>query len=138
MSYTTPTLFIVDDDVALRTAFARALERAGYDVVTTTGSPDLIGMIEDRKPAAVLLDNHMPGASGVELIGMIRNRWTPQELPIVLISGSSIQGEIDLAMAAGANDFRRKPVELADLISTVRALVEQVAVLSHIEQGANS
>ena len=138
MTSTNPTLIIVDDDVALRTAFARALERSGYDVLTTTGSPDLIGMIEDRKPAAVLLDNHMPGASGVELIGMIRTRWTPQQLPIVLISGSSIQGEIDLAMAAGANDFRRKPVELADLISTVRTLVEPVAVLSQIEQGANS
>lgn len=138
MTSTNPTLIIVDDDVALRTAFARALERSGYDVLTTTGSPDLIGMIDDRKPAAVLLDNHMPGASGVELIGLIRTRWTPQELPIVLISGSSIQGEIDQAMAAGANDFRRKPVELADLISTVRTLVEPVAVLSQIEQGANS
>ena len=118
-----PNLLIIDDDVALRTAFARALQRIGYDVVATTASLEVLDLIRDHRPAMILCDNHMPGASGVELITLIRQQWSAEELPIVLISGSSIQGEIDQAMQAGANDFRRKPVDLADLITTVECAI---------------
>ncbi len=118
-----PNLLIIDDDVALRTAFARALERIGYGVVATTGSPEVLDLISNHQPAMILCDNHMPGASGVELITLIRRQWSAEELPIVLISGSSIQGEIDAAMQAGANDFRRKPVDLADLVAAVECAI---------------
>ncbi len=133
-----PNLLIVDDDVALRTAFARALERLGYCVFTTTGSPAVLQMITDHEPAVVLLDNHMPGATGIELIGLIRQRWSANELPIVLVSGSSIQGEIDEALKAGANEFRRKPVDLADLISTVQAAIRSSGPLQQAGQGSSS
>lgn len=116
------TVLIVDDDVALRAAFARVLERVGYKVVQTTGTPAVVDLVRTLRPTLVLLDNHMPGATGVELIGLIRAEFDLERLPIILISGSSVQGEIDAAMQAGANDFRRKPVELPDLISTVDAV----------------
>ena len=124
MSETPTTIMIVDDDIPLRTAFSRALERVGYEVVAATGSPEVVDMVADLGPAMVLLDNHMPGTSGIDLIRMIRQRWSAGELPLVLISGSSIQGEIDEAVEAGANDFKRKPVELAELIATVEGVIE--------------
>lgn len=138
MTTTTRTLLIVDDDVALRTAFSRMLGHSGYNVVTATGSPEVIDLIAEHRPGAILLDNHMPGTTGIDLIRLIRRRWPIEELPVVLISGSSMQGEIDLAMQAGANDFRRKPVEFADLISTVQALFEPATTLPPIEQGTSS
>ena len=138
MTTTTRTLLIVDDDVPLRTAFARMLERSGYNVVAATGSPDVIDLIENHRPGAILLDNHMPGTTGVELIRLIRRRWSIDVLPVVLISGSSMQGEIDQAMQAGANDFRRKPIEFGDLISTVQALFEPTTAFHPIEQGTSS
>lgn len=116
-----PSIMIIDDDVALRTAFARALERVGYVVVTAEGAPEIVDLVVLHQPAMILLDNHMPGATGVQLIKLIRQRWSRVQLPIVLISGSSIQGEISEAMNAGANDFRRKPVELPELIAVVEA-----------------
>ena len=121
MTQSLPIVMIVDDDVPLRTAFARAIERAGYGVVTTTGSSGLLDLIVEHQPALILLDNHMPGATGIELIKAIRHEWSTEELPVVLISGSSIQGEINEAMKFGANDFRRKPVDLDDLVATVRS-----------------
>ena len=138
MTTTTQTLLIVDDDAALRTAFARMLEHSGYNVVTATGSPEVIDLIENHRPGAILLDNHMPGTTGIDLIRLIRRTWSIDDLPIVLISGSSMQGEVDEAMQAGANDFRRKPIEFADLISTVQALFEPTTALPPIEQGKNS
>jgi CheY-like chemotaxis protein len=80
----------------------------------------------------------MPEASGIDLIRLIRSRWSGGELPIVLISGSSMQGEIDQAIEAGANDVRRKPVELADLVSTVRSSLEAKSSPDLARGGAGS
>ncbi|MDH3250014.1 MAG: response regulator [Acidimicrobiia bacterium] len=123
MTPSSATVLIVDDDVPLRTAFSRAIERHGYRVCATTGSPGVLDLIAEHRPALVLMDNHMPETGGVELVARIRQRWSVNELPIVLISGSSIQGEIDEAMRAGANDFRRKPIDLIDLLSTVERFI---------------
>lgn len=131
------TLLLVDDDAALRTAFTRALERRGYRVIETSGSSTVIDLIADHEPELVLLDNHMPEIGGVELIQMIRHQWSVDELPIVLISGSSIQGEIDQAMKAGATDFRRKPIDLSDLISIVTTTLEPVAPSEQSPQGTS-
>lgn len=120
MPTTEVTLLIVDDDVPLRTAFSRALERCGYTVTAIVGAEsEVVAQIEALEPSAILMDNHMPDANGIDLIAAIRTRWSGDELPIVLISGSSVQSEIDRAMAAGANDFRRKPVELSELLEVV-------------------
>jgi CheY-like chemotaxis protein len=127
MTMTTQTVLIVDDDAALRAAFARALEHVGYRVVAVTGSPAVVDLIVEHQPGMILLDNHMPGANGIDLIRLIRDRWSRVDLPIVLISGSSLQGEIDQAINVGANDVRRKPVELADLISTVQGTLQQTS-----------
>lgn len=115
-------LLVVDDDEALRTVFAKLLKRAGYDVMTTTGSPDVPDLVEQYGPSAVLMDNHMPGASGIDLIRLLRERWSSVRLPILLISGSSNLTEIESAMSAGANDFRRKPVELPELLAAVQGI----------------
>lgn len=138
MTQSLSQVMIVDDDVALRTAFAKALDRVGYDVVTTTGSPEILDLIAADLPALILMDNHMPGASGTDLIKTIRQQWSLAELPIVLVSGSSIQGEIDEAMKAGANDFRRKPIDLADLIATVQAAIATPEQSQPAVQGARS
>ncbi len=119
---TTPRpIMIVDDDVPLRNAFARAVERAGYDVIATTGSPEVVALVEEHRPVLMLIDNHMPGASGLELIKAIRRNRSSADLPIILVTGSSMQGEIDEAMNSGATDFRRKPVDLHDLLAVVES-----------------
>lgn len=132
------SVMIVDDDVPLRTAFARALERVGYSVTATTGSPEVLDLINTHRPSLILLDNHMPGATGIELIKEIRQIFSLDELPIVLISGSSIQGEIDEAMKSGANDFRRKPVGLDELIATVETAIGSLAPIASEPQGSPS
>ena len=131
-------VMIVDDDVALRTAFARVLERVGYSTLAITGSNELPELINTHQPSLILLDNHMPEASGLDLIKAIRQQWSLTQLPIVLISGSSMQGEVDEAMKAGANDFRRKPVDIHDLIAIVETILEQPTTIHSETQGSRS
>ena len=117
------TALIVDDDAPLRVVFGRALERSGFAVHIADGAAAAAAVLEEHPVSVVVLDNHMPGMSGLEAIKLIRERRSSGELPILLVSGSSHVRDIELAMSLGANAFLRKPVGLDELVAAVRDLL---------------
>jgi DNA-binding NarL/FixJ family response regulator len=83
--------------------------------------PELVAMVERRRPAAVVMDLRMPGMSGNACIQMLRESWP--ELKIIVLSASDDTAVIDTALASGASSFVVKSVEPSDLT----ALIRQVA-----------
>jgi len=125
-------ILLIDDDLPLRTAFSKALEREGHLTEGIDGSIDVIQKIEKFAPDLVLMDNHMPGKSGLQILELIRAKWSKEELPVVLVSGSTMQDEVDKALNSGVNAFRRKPVELWELVETVNMVIGSVGVESSV------
>ena len=116
-------LTVADDQAALRTAFVRALERTGFETIEATSGSDVLAILSETPCSAAVLDNHMPGATGLELIEAIRSNSATAELPVILATGTSTQEDIDAAIRYGANEFLLKPVNLSDLVSAVQRLV---------------
>jgi two-component system response regulator FixJ len=115
------TVFIVDDDAAIRDALTQLLETASLQVEShADGSAFLAAYAEDR-PGCLLLDIAMPGMSGLEVQAALRARGLA--IPIVFLTG---HGDIPLAvraLQAGAVDFLEKPIQGAMLLERVhRAL----------------
>jgi FixJ family two-component response regulator len=116
-------IHIVDDDESFRTALARLLRRAGYDVVTYASADDLLRLPPSSDDlCCILLDVQMPGLDGPELQDrLLTLGWA---VPIVFLTG---HGDIPLsvrAIKAGAEDFLTKPVETDKLLEVLdRALV---------------
>ena len=109
---------VVDDDDSFRTAVARLLGAAGYEVRTYTSSGDYLLKREPGLAGCLLLDLRMPGPSGIDLQQALAKAGEP--LPIVFLSG---QGDIATsvrAMKAGAVDFLTKPVDQDTLLEAVR------------------
>jgi len=109
---------VVDDDDSFRTAVARLLGAAGYDVRTYTSSGDYLLKREPGLAGCLLLDLRMPGPSGIDLQQALAKAGEP--LPIVFLSG---QGDIATsvrAIKAGAVDFLTKPVNKDTLLEAVR------------------
>jgi FixJ family two-component response regulator len=108
-------IFVVDDEPAVRQTLSLALSAGGYRV---TGFPDgaaFLAVARERTPAAVLLDVHIPGKSGLDILKELRGEDYPA--PIFMISG---QGDIAMAVGAiqaGALDFIEKPFRGADLVT---------------------
>ena len=75
-----------------------------------------------RRPALVLMDLHMPGISGHELLMQLRADAGLRTLPVIVFSSSALPQDVEGAYAEGANSYMRKPGERAGLENMVRAL----------------
>jgi two-component system, LuxR family, response regulator FixJ len=100
-------IYIVDDDPAVRDALSVVFSMEGFVVETFSDGDSFIRSASKTHPACVVLDVHMPGRSGIEILKALNAEEYPA--PIFIISG---QGDIPMAVEAirnGAFDFIEKP-----------------------------
>jgi FixJ family two-component response regulator len=118
-----PTIFIVDDDAAVRKSLARLLRSAGLAVDTFASPREFLDRHDPNTPGCLVLDVSMPGLNGLELQEALIAGG--HELAIVFLTG---HGDIPMsveAMKRGAVDFLTKPVNDDDLLNAVRAATEK-------------
>ncbi len=118
------SLLIVDDEEALRTLLATALTRKGYTTTTARSGVDAIELISDmgRNFEAVLLDLNMPGASGVEVLKVIR--ICRPRLKVVVVSGHITPAARAEFEQLGQRYFVQKPFKLDELGRQLRQLLD--------------
>ena len=113
------TVYVVDDDPAVRHALGMFLETKGYSVRMFASAEAILNTVNDDAPQGVLvLDQRMNGMSGMELqmeLAAQGIKW-----PIVFISGNSNVDISVRAMKAGAIDFLEKPFSNKDLLESIR------------------
>jgi FixJ family two-component response regulator len=118
MNEATSTVFVVDDDEAVRRALTRLIRSAGY-CVESFGSA--LEFLESRpyshSCACLVLDVGLPGLSGLELQSEMNAANRP--LPIIFITGNGDIAMTVRAMKAGATDFLAKPVSDCDLLRAI-------------------
>lgn len=112
------TVFVVDDDDAMRDALAQLLEAAGLRVEVHANGSDFLAAFGENRPGCVLLDMAMPGMSGLDVQAALKARGVA--IPILFLTG---HGDIPMAVQAvqaGATDFLEKPVDGATLLERVQ------------------
>src|SRR6201993_4438072 len=108
-------IFAVDDDPAVRDTLSLVLSTAGYQVICFADGAALLAVARTRTPAAILLDVHIPGKSGLDILKELHGEDYPA--PIFMISG---HGDIAMAVSAiknGALDFIEKPFRGSELVT---------------------
>lgn len=119
------TVFVVDDDEAVRRGLERLLRSAGLNVETFASAPEFLERSPTSETGCVLLDVQMPGVNGPELHeGMSERGFT---LPVVFLTGHGDVPTSVRAMKKGAVDFLLKPVDDEMLLGTIRQAVERHA-----------
>lgn len=111
------TVFVLDDDAAVRSALVRLLASAGFHVEAYASGADYLAAPAPASTACLVLDVNMPGLSGFEVMAALAAKGPP--LPVVFITGF---GTIPLsvqAMKLGAVEFLTKPVAPDDLLAAV-------------------
>lgn len=120
------TVFLVDDDEALRLATTRLLTACGFAVRAFASADDFLAAFDPVAPGCLLLDLRMPGKSGLELQQTLVARKV--EMPIVFLTGHADVPTSVHAMRKGAIDFLQKPAREEDLVAALnRALDRDVA-----------
>jgi two-component system response regulator RegA len=106
-----PTLLLVDDDEAFRTALGRALTRRGFAVTLAEDARRAEEAAKKQVFEYALVDVRMPGSSGIELCAALRR--IDDETRIVVLTGYGTIANAVEAMRAGAADYLTKPVDAA-------------------------
>lgn len=119
MSETRPTVFIVDDDAAVRQSLALLIRSMGMPVETFESAQVFLGACDPERPGCLVLDIRMPGISGLELQEELQRRGVT--LPIIFITGHGDVGMAVRAMKSGAIDFIEKPFNDQLLLDCVQA-----------------
>jgi FixJ family two-component response regulator len=112
-----PTVHLVDDDAAVRSALARLLASHSYRVRSYAGADEFLASFERRSPCCLLLDVAMPGIGGLEL----RGRLTAAGVcpPTIFMSGLADIPTCASAMRDGAIHFLQKPIDEAELLQAL-------------------
>ena len=119
-------LLVVDDDAAMRQMLASLFEDQGYAVREAASANEAIEQVGEFDFDAVLSDIRMPGKTGIEMVGELRE-LRPSTPVILMTAFGSIDSAID-AMRAGAFDYITKPFEPETALITVERALERRAL----------
>ena len=120
-------VLLIDDDPRLVTVLQIRLAACGYEVFSASCGEDGIAAAKRHRPQAILLDIHMPGMNGYEVCRFIRSDPDLAETPVVVVSAVGHESARRAALEAGANQFIAKPYQVAELIRTMRAAIENAS-----------
>src|SRR5262249_29093385 len=118
-------VLIVDDNESNRIILSRCVRRAGYDAVTAEDGPEALECIANDSPDLVLLDWNMPALPGIDLLRAIRGVHSAEHLPVIMCTARTSSRDVQVALAAGANDFITKPIDIAVAIARIESQLQR-------------
>jgi FixJ family two-component response regulator len=119
-------IFLVEDDDELRSDLERALQFCGYTIYAFSNPEQFLNEFKPLVPAVLVTDMRMPKLSGVQLQSELIAKG--HQIPIIFISGESLDEQIVKAFKNGAFDFLLKPFSREDFLGAVAKALEQDSV----------
>ncbi|KPI02340.1 two component transcriptional regulator, winged helix family [Actinobacteria bacterium OK074] len=116
-------VLIADDDRAVREALARALELAGYDVVTAADGVETLTRVRRDAFSALVVDVMMPYVDGAAVCRVLRADG--DRTPVLMLTALGRTPDRIAGLEAGADDYLPKPFEVPELLARLRALIRR-------------
>ncbi len=117
-----PTVFIVDDDLAIRQSLQWLLQSAALNVETFASAEEFFDKFDPDRPGCLVLDVRMPGIDGLTLQETLTREDV--HMPIIFITGHGNVPQAVMAIQRGAVDFIEKPFDDQLLLSRIREALE--------------
>lgn len=125
-THSSPVL-IVDDDAAYRASVCALLGRVGYATQEADTAEEALASVRQARPSCVLLDVHLPDATGYEVCRELRDEYG-DTLPIVFVTGERVDPRDRIAgLHVGADEYLIKPVDPDELLARLRRLIARAA-----------
>ncbi|HEY3599083.1 MAG TPA: response regulator [Paraburkholderia sp.] len=124
MSFLAPLILNVDDNDGARYAKTRVLLHAGFDVIEAANGQSALDQVRTRCPALVLLDVKLPDINGIEVCSRIKRDPQTRSTLVLQTSAAAVQSLDKVrALDGGADSYLTEPIEPAELVANVRALL---------------
>ena len=123
-----PIILVVDDEDETRLMLRILLELKGFQVEEAVDGLDALRKVGDINPDVMVLDVMMPNMDGITVCKKLRCEPETEDLPIIMLSGKThLNADVE-GLAAGANFYMHKPVNIQQLITNVNQLLEQQVI----------
>jgi FixJ family two-component response regulator len=131
MSDTTPTVFVVDDDISVRESLELLIQNAGWQPELFESAHDFLSRPRVFVPNCLVLDITLPGLNGLDLQRRVAVDRT--DMPIIFITGYGDVPTTVQAMKAGAVEFLTKPFSDTVLLSAIQSALERSQTALRLE-----
>jgi DNA-binding response OmpR family regulator len=118
-----PVLLVADDDEDILTLVRLGLMRSGFDVVVARDGEEALRLTREHQPDLAVIDWMMPKTSGIDVLRAIRAGSDTAEIPVVLLTARASDRDVAEGMAAGADDYIKKPFSPQDLAARVTTIL---------------
>lgn len=116
------TALIVDDEAHVRLYVRMVLGRLGIvRCLEATSLEQALAIVEAEQPGLIMLDMHLPGAGGLEVLAKIRE--LDEEVRVIILSGESTAGAVMAAASQGADGFIRKDTPREEIMRQIREIL---------------
>ena len=133
-AHSSSRLLLVDDDPNNRDMLSRRLVRRGYAVDVAEDGPRALEILKRVQYDLVLLDQMMPGMSGIDLLHLLRATYSPSELPVIMVTAVDQSQTVVEALNNGANDYVVKPVDMPVITARIEAQLARAKEDKHLKQ----
>ena len=125
-------LLWVDDEIELLKAHIIFLEKKGYEVITVSNGPDAIDQCKQQTFDLILLDEMMPGLSGLETLQQIKE--IQPTTPVVMCTKSEEENIMDQAIGSKIADYLIKPVNPSQILLSLKKNIHQKEIVTEVTQ----
>lgn len=125
-------LLWVDDEIDLLNIHILFLEKKGYDVTKCSNGPDAIDLCRENRFDLILLDENMPGLSGLETLAGIKE--VQPNVPVVMVTKNEAEDVMDQAIGSKIADYLLKPVNPMQILLALKKNIHQREIVSEVAQ----
>jgi len=113
-------VLVVEDNEKNMKLFRDVLRATGYFILEATTGGRAVELATEHAPDLVLMDIQLPDIDGVEALSRLRANERTASIPVLAVTAQAMQGDHERFLAAGFDDYISKPVNIVELVGTVR------------------
>lgn len=117
-------ILIADDNMQNCELLDAYLADENHEIAMAHDGKQTLAVVEEFKPDLILLDIMMPKLSGYEVCAQLKSDAKTKSIPILMVTALRESGDIEKAVASGADDFLSKPIHRLELKTRVRSLLK--------------
>ena len=113
-------ILVVEDNEKNMKLFRDILGATGYRTLEATSGERAVELARSQEPDLVLMDIQLPGIDGVEALARLRADERTAQVPVLALTAQAMGGDRERFLSAGFDAYVSKPVDIAELVATVR------------------
>ncbi|MGK2285185.1 phosphate regulon transcriptional regulator PhoB [Pedomonas sp. V897] len=121
-----PKVLLAEDDISLTELLTYNLEQEGFEVIHAADGEEAMALAQERQPDIAILDWMIPYLSGIEVCRRLRRMPETANMPILMLTARSEEGDRIRGLETGADDYITKPFSPRELIARIKAVLRRL------------